>query len=380
MFQLCFFAAKETFPSPASAPDDKTSYLYKVRRECRGIIFNASTGELVSRRFHKFFNVDEKEETAANKIDLTQPHVVLDKIDGSLIAPFYVEDELIFATKAGLSDMSTVVTKFIPVAEQKGLNYSAFCREWIAQGYTPLLEWCSQASQVVIHHPEDCLILTGLRNNVTGDYVPYHDMAESGRKYNIPVVNALSTHISATKELVEYVRAAKDTEGFVLRFDDGFMVKMKSDWYLQRHNNFTSIFLLDGRRLENKLWSLVIDNVLDDTLAQVKEHSRADQAQAYAKSVFMAFDKKASEILDEAIYIAKQYPVRREAVAYIKAKHENDEFPLVGGILMKLLNKETINQEVCYEELLHHVKKFHTGTDPKIEKLRKFIAPALVLE
>ena len=41
-----------------------------------------ATGKVVARRFHKFFNVGELEETKAEKIDLSRPYVVLTKYDG----------------------------------------------------------------------------------------------------------------------------------------------------------------------------------------------------------------------------------------------------------------------------------------------------------
>ena len=52
-----------------------------VRRECRGISFDKE-GKLICRKYHKFFNVGEKEETQLNKINLYEPHIVLEKLDG----------------------------------------------------------------------------------------------------------------------------------------------------------------------------------------------------------------------------------------------------------------------------------------------------------
>lgn len=51
-------------------------------RECRGLIFNKETGKVVARRLHKFFNIGESEETQANKIDFSLPHVLVEKVDG----------------------------------------------------------------------------------------------------------------------------------------------------------------------------------------------------------------------------------------------------------------------------------------------------------
>lgn len=66
----------QTFPEVNSRED-------AIRRECRGLIF-ALNGKLVSRPFHKFFNAGERTETLLENIDLSQPHVILEKLDGCL--------------------------------------------------------------------------------------------------------------------------------------------------------------------------------------------------------------------------------------------------------------------------------------------------------
>lgn len=56
--------------------------LQKVLRELRGIAFSVDGQCVISRPFDKFFNIGEKEETQLSNIDFTQPHVVLNKLDG----------------------------------------------------------------------------------------------------------------------------------------------------------------------------------------------------------------------------------------------------------------------------------------------------------
>ena len=51
-----------------------------IRRECRGIIFGSKTGDIIRRPFHKFFNVNEREETQDHVVDLSRPHAILDKL------------------------------------------------------------------------------------------------------------------------------------------------------------------------------------------------------------------------------------------------------------------------------------------------------------
>ena len=58
---------------------------WEIRRECRGIAFCTKTGEVLSRPYQKFFNIGEKPETQIDKINLYEPHVILEKLDGSMV-------------------------------------------------------------------------------------------------------------------------------------------------------------------------------------------------------------------------------------------------------------------------------------------------------
>lgn len=51
------YAFRGTFPNPNDAETEDEKRMLSIRRECRGLIFNEATGEIVARRFHKFFNV-----------------------------------------------------------------------------------------------------------------------------------------------------------------------------------------------------------------------------------------------------------------------------------------------------------------------------------
>jgi RNA ligase len=62
-----------------------------IRRECRGLIFRKSDGKIIRRPFHKFFNIGEKEETQPDVIKAVLDDTSsLEKLDGSMIAPFAV--------------------------------------------------------------------------------------------------------------------------------------------------------------------------------------------------------------------------------------------------------------------------------------------------
>ena len=52
-----------------------------IRRECRGMTFDMD-GNLIGRKFNKFFNVGERLETMISNVDLSEPHIILEKLDG----------------------------------------------------------------------------------------------------------------------------------------------------------------------------------------------------------------------------------------------------------------------------------------------------------
>ena len=181
-----------------------------VRRECRGLIFDIGTGNLISHPYHKFFNVGEKEETQLNKINLYEPHVVLEKLDGSMIRPIPTPEGFRLATKAGITEVSMNAEVF--VADKS--HYNTFIRKCIQKGTTPLFEWCSRKNRVVVDYPEDNLILTGMRYNDTGKYVDYEVMKTYATSWNIPVVKAVDgLSVQNIDLFVKQVREWDDGEG-----------------------------------------------------------------------------------------------------------------------------------------------------------------------
>ena len=174
-------AFADTFP----VVTDRKSAL---RRECRGIIFD-SDGKLIRRPYHKFKNVNESEDTQAHLVDLSREHHVLDKLDGSMLVPFVLNDKLEWGTKMGLTEVAA------PVAEFAANNpmYNNFALMLIRAGYTPIFEWCSRKQRIVIDHPEDMLILTAIRDMRTGEYVHYDDIKAIAQEALIPVVAAFDS-------------------------------------------------------------------------------------------------------------------------------------------------------------------------------------------
>lgn len=258
----------DTFPDVLDSSDLRANHDHfeienlhaRLRRECRGIIFDSKTGDILRRPFHKFFNVNEREETQDHVVDLFRPHAILEKLDGSMIAPFLVNGEMIWGTKMGATDVAKPVEEFV----KNNRKYEEF-RYLIGSGFTPIFEWCSRKQRIVLDYKEDQLILTAVRDIKTGAYVSYDQLYDIANTYGVPCVRAFEPQTDM-KAFLEYVRDLEDLEGFVVRFDDGHMLKLKCHWYLQIHKAKEAI--LQDRN--------IVELILDEKLDDVKSHLPAE--------------------------------------------------------------------------------------------------------
>lgn len=147
---------------------DRDHYFRRVRRECRGIIFDSVTGDILRRPFHKFFNVSERDETQLSRLDFSNEHWIDIKLDGSMIAVFIHQGELIYGTKMVAPDFNELVKQFVEAAE---IDYNSFCRDTIRAGYTPIFEFMHPQKRIVIDYGKPALTLLAVRNMVTGQYL-----------------------------------------------------------------------------------------------------------------------------------------------------------------------------------------------------------------
>jgi len=301
-----------------------------IRRECRGLIFD-DNGVLISRPYNKFFNAGEKEETQLNKINLYEPHVVLEKLDGSMIRPIPTPKGFVLATKAGITDISQqaeafISDKWIPTNELHK-PYHTFINKCIQKGTTPLFEWCSRKNRIVVDYPEDQLILTGMRYNNTGKYVDYEIMKSYATSWGIPVVKAVDGLAVQNIELfVKQVREWESGEGVVVRFSSGQMVKIKCDDYVLRHKSKDSI-----SQEKNVLQTILEDSV--DDLVPLLTPEDADRIQRFQNSFWTSVEDVSYEMAQKFLSGNTVYPDKKDfAVEFVQKKVDPTHAPLMYGM------------------------------------------------
>ena len=201
-----------------------------IRRECRGLIFDTN-GALISRPLHKFFNIGERAETMPEKVDLLQPHTILEKLDGSMVRPIPVDGAFRLGTKMGITDVSMQAEVWLVDHP----NYKKYIQLNLENNTTPIFEWCSRKQRIVIDYPEDKLVLIAVRHNQTGEYLPYHILEVDATLFKLDLVKTYPGTVSSMEHLITETRDMQGQEGWVIRFDDGHMLKLKASEYVTIH-------------------------------------------------------------------------------------------------------------------------------------------------
>jgi RNA ligase len=288
-----FFVVDYVVNFPGTFPDlsepDAAWY-----REFRGLILHKD-GTVARRPFHKFFNYGEKLETY--ELSLDNPHVIMMKLDGSMISPFVRPNgEIYWATKMGAIDFHNDVKEFV---ENSSIPYDSFAKMCYNFGQTPIFEWVSPKNKIVVQYNEPSLILTAVRDMATGSYHIFDDfMSKYESQFGIPVVQTVGS-FADFDSLKDHTSNLEGEEGYVVSFNDGSRVKMKGDWYCQLHK-VKSYF-----DYEKDVVKLILENQVDDLVPLLDDASKKKLAEyehllhcyinTLTNEVFMTIDDKISK-------------------------------------------------------------------------------------
>lgn len=207
----------------------------EVTMNCRGLIVNQETGEILARPWKKFFNLGDAKAPHIGFDDLVE---VTDKMDGSLGILYVHDDKPSISTRGSFhSTQAGWATKQIrKIAEY--LNLSA------ASKYTFLFEIIYPTNRIVVDYGKfEGLVLLGCVD------------IETGWAYGPEAAAALLEWSGIITEVMPYksindVLAADDrenTEGYVIR-RGSHMVKWKRPDYVELHRLISNLS-------EKSVWS-----------------------------------------------------------------------------------------------------------------------------
>jgi len=234
-----------------------------ITLQCRGLVTN-SKGEIIARPFKKFFNYEEhKPEDIPN-----EDYEVYEKMDGSLGILFYYEDEWIMATRGSFTSEQAIKGKEL-------LEKYSYKR--LHTDYTYLFEIIYKENRIVCEYDYDDVVLLGMIETKSGNEVNIHNSNEDVRFQNMisnigfRVVMLYKTWGESYDLLKEEIQ--KDREGYVIRFKNGFRMKIKGEEYKRLHKILTNFSSKDIWELmkEGKPLDEFLDRVPDEFYKWVKQ-------------------------------------------------------------------------------------------------------------
>jgi len=188
-------------------------------RLCRGLIWNADTGEVLARPFPKFFNWDEPE--APRILDDQVVWHWDNKYDGSLgIGYLDPEGMLRLATRGSFaSDQAHLGSELINTPDYDAV-YDEACY-MIYRGYTPLFEICGPDNRIVLTYDENFLAPLGYMHIASGRFTPAPSAAKGG---NPRTMRSLLGDLSRSR-----------AEGWVVWLSNTKPLKIKQADYIELH-------------------------------------------------------------------------------------------------------------------------------------------------
>ncbi len=195
-----------------------------VTMQCRGLVTN-SKGEIIARPFKKFFNYEEhKPEEIPN-----EEFVVYEKLDGSLGILFNYQEEWILATRGSFTSPQAI----------KGIELlKKYKYKYLPTDCTYLFEIIYPENRIVVDYgKEEKLVLLGSIQTNTGK--EYNINNENYEDLGFEIVTTYKTWGEGYDLLKEEI--SKDKEGYVIRFKNGFRMKIKGDEYVRLHRILTNV-------------------------------------------------------------------------------------------------------------------------------------------
>lgn len=300
----------------------------------RGIIFNRKTNEIIARPFPKFFNLNERTETQEQNLLWHNGFRIFDKKDGWLGILYRHAGQHKVASRGSFTSPGALwATEFI----------KRFDLADLPDEVTLLFEMICPITRIVVDYGDkEDLVLLSAYNRHTGEEYDWAQIERWSKQFGFTLVESRDeTWLGACRGLLKTV-PGNEQEGFVIRFNDGFRVKMKSEDYFRRHHLLSNLTPL-------VMWNNMIDGeVPRDVWDQVDEeyHNLLDDIVSVLEKQYQVLYHEIQDEFD-CIYFKKfgrtqhyemmhQVPRCEFAVEAQKVKHTPAMFALLDGHYHKI--------------------------------------------
>jgi T4 RnlA family RNA ligase len=261
-FNISIFNYRLAQPANFDHPVEGNSIL--KAHELRGLtfVFNKD-GSLYNRylMLDKFWNMNQSPCSMYSIVKDYKIKSIYNKEDGSIASFIQLPNGRVLARSktSFISDQAIEIQKIY----DRWPNIKAFVDFCIGADIVPIFEYVAPTNRIVVAYANTDLILLRMRDNKTGKYL---DLTDYTDKLDGITVAPSGNH--SLDELIELKDVIEGKEGWIVQFENGKMIKLKTKWYCELHGLFTQEL-----NRENTLISLIIDEKIDDIISQLGEES-----------------------------------------------------------------------------------------------------------
>lgn len=285
----------------------------------RGTIVD-DNGNVLARGFRKFFNFSEH---AEGSIDIDKPGYIMDKVDGSLGIAFKRDGDWVVSTQGSTrSEQALHATKVMN--ERYGdTPYT--------KGASLMLEIVFPDNRIVTNYDDqdDLILLAAV--DMDGTWIHPDEVVYNGPK--------VSMKRGSIRDALDAVDPGDTSEGFVIRQDDGLMVKIKFPSYLAMHKarysiNRKSIKAVMAEGTFAEFLATLPDEFQDDA-KEIHSTAHAEYSDILSRVNKFTADVEGDTKRDRALWIKANAPADISGLVMAKTMTAMTDDDLRNRILMK---------------------------------------------
>lgn len=273
----------------------------EVTLKTRGLIAN-SENRVIARGYDKFFNLGQLV-SDGRELDFNVEGTIMSKEDGSLGIAFKYNNEWIVSTRGSFNSDAAKHATNLMREKYSDTPYN---------GHSLLFEIVFPENRIVQDYNglDDLILLGGMTND--GVWVHPDNIDYKGSR----------TVISrgTLNDVINAPDPDDTSEGFVFRYDDGLMVKVKHESYLELHMRKNEITI-------KKVFRHIQNGTIDDFIKNLPDEFR-DIGVDFQNRIMSNFDKEMNHITTLVNQIPKDMD-RRNTIQFIKNNIEQKNVQLV---------------------------------------------------
>lgn len=300
--------------------------------ELRGLTFIFNSDGTLYKRYlllDKFFNLEQTPCSMYSVVKDYKIKNIYNKEDGSIASFVRLPNGKVLG-RSKTSFQSDQAIEIQKIYEKDGQikQFVDFCMD---EDIIPIFEFVSPQNRIVVPYANTELILLRMRDNKTGEYLNINDYAHKLDGISV----AASDEGKTLEDLISLKNVTEGKEGWIIQFENGKMIKLKTQWYIDRHHLFT-----EDLNRENTLIGLIVDETIDDVLAQLEEPTKKAEIEKTIEIV----NKEIARMAHQVDELMSNYKGDRKDFAIQFNKHPM--FPIAMGIISGKDKVDLIKQRI----------------------------------